>query len=72
MTLEVRRQEKENTQSLIRRFTRGLQQSGILLRAKKLRFRHRPKSHGAKKKAALRRVELKQEYEKMRKLGKAE
>jgi ribosomal protein S21 len=72
MPLEVRKQEKENTQSLIRRFTRGLQQSGILTRAKMTRFRLRPKSHGAKKKAALRRVELKQEYEKLRKLGKVE
>jgi len=72
MPLEVRKQERENTQSLIRRFSRGLQQSGILLRAKKLRFRHRPKSHSALKKAALRRVVLKKEYEQMRKMGKAE
>ena len=72
MPLEVKKTDKENTQGLIRRFSRGLQQSGILLRAKKLRFRERPKSHTAMKKAALRRVELRREYEKARKMGKAE
>lgn len=72
MAIEVKKQERENTQSLIRRFTRRVQQSGVLVRARKIRFRQRPKSRSAKKAAALRREELRKEYFKLRKLGKLE
>lgn len=70
MYLEVKKQERETSQSLVRRFGRRVQQSGLLVRARKLRFRKKQKSEGAQKKAALRRVELKKEYQKLRKLGK--
>ena len=70
MALEVKKQERETAQSLVRRFGRRIQQSGILLRARKTRFKVRPKSHQAKKRAALRREELKKEYQKLKKLGK--
>ena len=70
MTLEVKKQERETAQSLVRRFARRIQQSGILLRARKTRFKGRPKSHQAKKRAALRRIKLKKEYQKLKKLGK--
>jgi len=72
MALEVKKQEKETSQSLIRRFTRSIQRSGILLRARKIRFRGREKSRQMKKRAALRRTEIKKEYEKLKKLGKIE
>ncbi|MBA7596481.1 hypothetical protein ES703_03453 [subsurface metagenome] len=70
MVLEVKKQERETAQSLVRRFGRRIQQSGILLRARKTRFRKRPKSRQAKKRAALRREELKKEYARLKKLGK--
>ena len=70
MTLEVKKQERETAQSLVRRFGKRVQQSGLLIRARKNRFRVSPKSHLAKKKAALRREELKIEYQKLKKLGK--
>lgn len=69
MALEVKKQEKENVQGLLRRFSKGLQQSGILKRAKKHRFHHRTKSQTAQKRAALRREDLRKEYEKLKKLG---
>lgn len=72
MNLEIQRKERETSQSLIRRFSRRIRQSGILLRARKIRFRQRPKSKQMKKRAALRREELKKEYEKLKKLGKPE
>jgi len=72
MPLEVRKKEKETPQSLIRRFTRRVQQSGLLFRARKIRFRERGKSRQMKKRAALRREEIKKEYEKLKKLGKLE
>jgi len=72
MSLEVKKQNRETSQSLIRRFTKGVQQSGILLRAKSLRFKKREKSKDVRRKAALRRQEKKKEYERMKKLGKLE
>lgn len=70
MVLEVKKQDRETAQSLVRRFGRRVQQSGILVRARKTRFRVKQKNQGAQKKAALRREELKKEYKKLRKLGK--
>jgi ribosomal protein S21 len=72
MALEIKKQERETSQALIRRFSKSVQRSGILLRARKTRFRQRQKSRQMKKRAALRREELKKEYEKLRKLGKLE
>jgi hypothetical protein len=72
MALEVRRQEKESSQKLIRRFTKSLQESGLLIRARKIRFKEREKSEQLKKRAALRREELKRKYQKLEKWGKLE
>ncbi len=72
MALEVRKQERETSQSLIRRFSTGVKKSGILVRARSLRFKTRQKSADMQKKAALRREELKIEYKKKDKLGKIE
>ena len=69
MAIEIRRKEKENSQSLIRRFSRRIQRSGILRRVRKKQFKVRPKSRQMKKRAALRREELKKEYQKLKKLG---
>lgn len=70
MGIEARKQNRETSQSLIRRFSRKIQQSGILLRARRARFRKRLKSRQMKKKAALRREEIRKEYERLKKLGK--
>ncbi len=70
MPLEIKRKEKENPQNLVRRFTRALQQSGILTRVREKTFKDREKSRNMKRRAALRREELKKEYEKLKKLGK--
>ncbi len=72
MALEVRKQDKESTQGLVRRFTQRLQRSGILKRAKKRRFFQAPKGEETIKKEALRRVQLKREFEKAQKLAKPE
>ncbi len=72
MALEVRKQERETSQAIIRRFSTGMKRSGILVRARKVRFRERIKSQNMQKKAALRRKELSIEYKKKEKLGKIE
>ena len=70
MPLETLKQDRETSHSLVRRFQKRVQQSGLLLRARKIRFKERKKSEQMKKRAALRREELKKEYEKLKKLGK--
>lgn len=70
MPLEIIRKKGENVRSLVSRFTRALRRSGILVEAKKRRYFRRPQSKLAKKRAALRREELKKKYEKLEKLGK--
>jgi len=69
--VEVKKQDRETTQALIRRFTSRVKKSGILVRARGSRFRKRPKSKQMKKKAALRRQKLRQEYQKSEKLGRS-
>jgi len=69
MPLEVTKQNRETSQGLVRRFTKSVQQSGILLRARSLRFKSRKKSENMKKKAALRREIKKKEYVRLKKLG---
>ena len=69
MSLKVIKKERETSQNLVRRFAQRVQKSGILRWARKRRFFIRPKSQQMKKRAALRREEIKKEYEKKRKLG---
>jgi ribosomal protein S21 len=70
MSIEVKKEGRENSQALIRRFTKKVKKSGVLVRARKSRFYQPPlKSKEMKKKAALRREKLKKEYQKLVKLG---
>jgi len=71
MVIEIQKKEKETSQSLIRRFSRRMRRSGLLLRIRRSRFFKRSRSHQMKKRAALRKQELRKEYEKKKKLGKA-
>ncbi len=70
MVLEVKRKEKESPQNLVHRFTKVVRQSGVLLEVRGKQFRKRPKSALAKKRSALRRVELRAEKKLQDKLGK--
>ena len=70
MPLEIKKQEKESSQSLVRRFSKRVKSSGILLKARRGRFFIRPKSAQMTKRSALRREIMKKEYEKLLKLGK--
>ena len=72
MAIKIKKIDRESSQSLTRRFTRAVQQSGVLLQARRHRFFQRPKNKNSRKKAALRRQILKKEYEKLKKLGKLE
>lgn len=69
MAIEVKRKNRETTTSLLRRFSRRVQQSGILLEARKVRFRERAPSKRAKRESALRREQIKAIREKLIKQG---
>jgi ribosomal protein S21 len=69
MPVKVTKKEKETVASLIRRFQKAVQKSGILIRAREKMYRDRNLSEEKKKRKALRREELKKYYEKLDKLG---
>ena len=71
MKFEIRKNERETNQSLIRRFTKRLKESGILIGVKRSQFKKRQKSKQQVRKATLRRLEKKKELDKLKKLGKA-
>jgi small subunit ribosomal protein S21 len=68
--VEVKKKDNESFDSLLRRFNRKIQQSGVLIRARKTRFFDPPKSRNLQKVAARRRSVIKAEKEELRKQGK--
>ena len=70
--VEVRKRDNESTGSLLRRFSKMIQQSGFLLRVKGRRYYSPLKSDYQKQKEALRRVKWQKEMDRLRKLGKIE
>ncbi len=70
MTIEVKKKDRETSESLIRRFSRRVQQSGVLLRARRSRFKKDEKSKREKREEALYKIKIRKEIEKLKKLGK--
>lgn len=70
MAVQVQRKEKETSQNLVHRFTKVVRQSGILLQVRGNQFHKRAKSALAKKRSALRKVELRAEKRRQDKLAK--
>jgi len=68
--VEVKRKDGESFEGLLRRFNRKIQQSGILVRARKIQFYEAPKSRNLARVSARRRAELTAERETLKKLGK--
>ncbi len=68
--IEVRKKERETPESLIRRFSRRVQQSGVLMRARRIRFWQEGKSKREKRLEALYKVKIRKEIDKFKKLGK--
>jgi ribosomal protein S21 len=69
MAVGVRRKEKEPVGSLLRRFSRRVQQSGVLINARRSRFYHKPKTKRQAKASALRREQLRSQRKEMMKMG---
>ncbi len=68
--IEVKKKERETNESVIRRFSRRVQQSGILANARKARFQTKEKSKKQQREEALYKIKIRKEIEKMKKIGK--
>lgn len=68
--VEVKRKDNESFESLLRRFNRKIQQSGVLVRARRTRFYDPPKSRNLLRVAAKRRSENREKREELKKMGK--
>ena len=68
--VEVNKNQNESSSNLLRRFSRRVQETSILKKAKIKRFNKRPKSKLSAKKSALLKIERIKKYEKLKKLGK--
>ncbi len=68
--VEVKKKDNESFESLLRRFNRKIQQSGVLVRARKTRFFEPTKSRNLQREAARRRSQLRVEREELKRLGK--
>ena len=70
VVIEVRKNPNENNASVLRRFSRRIQESGIIHRVKGNRYNIRKESKLKVKKSALKRMVRRREIETLRKLGK--
>ena len=68
--IEVKRKDRESPESLIRRFSRRIQQSGVLMRARKTRFRVDEKSKREMREGAMYKLKVKKMVNKLKKMGK--
>ena len=70
--VEVRRREHETAAALLRRFTRRIQQSGVLMHTRKRKFFVGKPTRRTVRASALRRISAGRERARLEKLGKLE
>ncbi len=68
--IEVKKNPNENNSSILRRFSRKIQESGIIRKVKGARYNLREESKLKAKKSALKRMARRKEIEQMKKMGK--
>lgn len=68
--VEVKKKDNESFDSLLRRFNRKIQQSGVLIRARRIRFFDPPKSRNLQKVAARRRSVIREQKEEQKRFAK--
>ncbi len=67
--IEVKRKDGESVESLLRRFSKKVQQSGLVVRTKKRRFFEPAKTKREQRVDALRRLSIRERKEFLRKTG---
>ncbi|HSE56492.1 MAG TPA: hypothetical protein VLB02_00155 [Candidatus Paceibacterota bacterium] len=70
INVEMKKTGTENPTSLIRRFSRKMQEAGIIQKVKSKRYSERAPSALSQKTMALRRIIRRKEAERLKKLGK--
>ena len=70
INVDIKRNGTENALGVIRRFSRKMQESGIIPQVKSQRYAVRPMSKLAEKNMKVRRLARRVEVEKLKKLGK--
>lgn len=68
--VEVKKNANENVLSLVRRFQKRVQESGVLPRVRSLRYSDRELSDLKVKRAKLKKLASKQKYELAKRMGK--
>ncbi len=68
--IEIRKKDKESSESLIRRFSRRIQQSGVLVNARRARFRMEKKSKRELREGAMYKLKVKKMVDNLKKMGR--
>ena len=68
--IEVKKKDRETSESLIRRFSRRVQQSGVLVHARKTRFRLEEKSKTELRQGAMYKTKVRKVVDRLKKMGK--
>lgn len=67
--MEIKRREGEHASAFLYRFSKKMQQSGILIEAKKRKRKNRSISKSKRRSSAIHREQKKKEVDKARKMG---
>ncbi len=70
VNVEVKKNSNENVLSLVRRFQKRVQESGVLPRVRSIRYNDRPLSDLKTKKAKLKKLKNLAKYEHDKRMGK--
>lgn len=70
VVIQVTKNPNENNASILRRFSRRIQESGIIRNVKKNRYNTRQESKLKLKRSALKKMDRRKEIERLKKLGK--
>lgn len=70
INIQVEKNANESTSNLIRRFTKRLQNAGIVPKVRGIRYYERVKSRNYDRKAKLRLLKRKETYDELLKMGK--
>ena len=68
--VDITRSGNESNMGIIRRFQRRVQESGVLMRVRSIRYAKRAESENTVRNAKLKHLDRKAKYEKLVKLGK--
>ncbi|MFT5037232.1 MAG: ribosomal protein S21 [Candidatus Azotimanducaceae bacterium] len=70
LNVQVEKNQNESSANVIRRFTKRMQNAGIVRKIRGIRYHARTKSKNVQKETRLKKLGRKDEYEKLHKLGK--